>query len=104
MKKKNRKTKTERRIEKELVWIIGFLLFLVVLYFIAGAFFKSFNYFEYKGLSFTKERYGELPVYRHYYYYQDQSGKVIQYNLFLHHDPRANNVSFEGSSIFLEQK
>ncbi len=89
---KNRK---ERKIEKEIIGVIVFLVGLVIIFLIASSYFKSLNSFEYEGLSFSKKRVGEIPFFHHNYYLKvDQ--KLINYNLYLRYDPRDNNVTVEG--------
>jgi len=97
--------KTEKKLEHQLLWVVGFVVFLIVLYFAANAFFKYLNGFDYEGMHFTKEKYGDKPVYHHYYYYKQpgSNGGVIQYNLYLLQDPRTNNITFEGDSIFFNR-
>ena len=101
---KERTVRREKKIERQLVYILGFLVFLVVLYFVAGAVFKEINSFRYEGLKFTKERYGGDPVYRHYYYLNDSFGRPIQYNLYLLTDPRKNNITIEGDPILFGKR
>ncbi|HLC54764.1 MAG TPA: hypothetical protein VJK07_04035 [Candidatus Nanoarchaeia archaeon] len=104
--KKTKKSslKPEKRLERELLVIVGFIAFLIVLFILASLFFKAQNRFEYQGLSFTKEKYGELPVYHYYYYFTNTAGKIIQYNLYLQHDPRKNNVSLIGDPVILGKR
>jgi len=99
MPKKKKKNKRVRKIEKELLYIIGFMVFLVVVFLVASSIFKSFNSFEYEGLTFTKERAGEIPIYHYYYYFTNPKNELIQYNLYLRNDPRENNVPVEGDDI-----
>lgn len=84
---------------KEMIWIIGFMIVLLIALLATSSFIKGLNHFNYKSLSFTKERFGEIPVY-HYYYYFEKGGQQYQYNLFLRIDPRKNNVSMEGVTEF----
>jgi hypothetical protein len=90
---------------KELYWILAFMVFLIILLFATSALFKSRNSFNYKGLLFTKEMFGEIPVNHHYYYFTDPITKTeYQYNLYLRIDPRENNVSMEGKTNFIYGK
>jgi hypothetical protein len=73
----------------------------VIVFFVATAIFKQVNKVEYEGLTFTKEKVGNIPVY-HYFYYFTSQGELIKYNLFLRNDPRENNVPVEGSEIIYE--
>ncbi len=91
---KIKKTK-ERKIEKEIIGILIFLGVLVVIFLIASTYFKSRNYFDYEGLTFQKKSVGSLQVYHHNYYLKFAQ-KLINYNIYLHNDPRYNNVTIEG--------
>jgi len=105
-KKKGKKkgNKKERKIERELLWIIVFLAFLVVVFLVASSIFRGFNSFEHEGLTFTKERFGNIPVYHYYYYFRGNDGGLIKYNLFVRNDPRENNVPVSGDDIVFEEK
>lgn len=82
---------------KEIVWMFFFMILLFAAIFATSALFKSFNHFKYEGLSFTKEKFGTIPVFHYYYYFTDSNtGKQYQYNLYLRLDPRENNVSITG--------
>ena len=99
-----RKTKQEKMIQQDLIKIAIFVAALVIVYFIGSVIFKQLNTFEYQGLKFTKERYDKLPVYRYYYYFNTSKGEIFQYNLYLLHDPRKNNVTIEGDPIIFKKK
>ncbi|MAG28236.1 hypothetical protein CMI47_22150 [Candidatus Pacearchaeota archaeon] len=104
---KESKKKVSLKKNKELYFIFGVLIGLIVLFLATSAIFNSLNSFEYEGLTFTKEKFGEIPVYHHYYYIQKITGgvvnvvsdEIIKYNLFLRYDPRKNDVPIEGSEI-----
>lgn len=90
--------KKEKSVEKELLKILIFLGVLVVIFLVASSFFRGFNTFEYQGLTFTQESLGEIPIY-HYYYYFDDRGEVIKYNLYVRTDPRTLEVPIEGDDL-----
>ena len=98
-KPKKKKFTKERKVEKELLWIIGFIVLLVIVFFVVSTIFKSFNSFDYNGLAFTKEKLGDILLYHHYYYFTGNDGGLIKYNFYLRNDPRENNVSLEGDKI-----
>src|SRR3989338_7615060 len=83
--------------KKQLYFIIVSMLFLFIVFFLSYYFFSNLNKFEYKDLTFTKTKYGELPVFHHYYYF-NSAGKLYQYNLYLRNDPRKNSVPITGRS------
>ena len=99
--KKTKSAPKERKIEKELLGVLIFLAVLVVVFVVASSYFKSLNYFEYKGLTFAKERLENIPIFHHSYYLKAPSGGLIQYNLYLRNDPRYSNVTLEGVSNLL---
>jgi hypothetical protein len=98
---KNKTNKGERKLEKELLGIFGFLAIIVIVFLIASAYFKSLNTFEYQKLTFTKEKLGEIPLFHHTYYIRTASGQIAKYNFYLRNDPRYNNVSISGKSNLL---
>lgn len=97
-------SKAEKQLSKELLVILAFVAFLIVLFIAASLFFRAQNRFTYEGLLFTKESYGELPVFHYYYYFKNTAGQLVQYNLYLQHDPRTNNVTVIGDPVVLTKK
>lgn len=93
----------EKKIEHQLLWVIGFVVFLVILYFVASALFKYAGGFTYEGMRFNKEKYGDMPVYHTYYFYNDTWRGIVQYNLYLLTDPRKNDIPIGGDKIFFNK-
>lgn len=95
----------KKKIDKQLYWVIGVMIGLIMIFLVANYFFKNINSFTYEGLAFTKEKFGEIPVYHHYYYYTDKNNpdNTIKYNLYLRHDPRYNPVSIDADEILFSQ-
>ncbi len=100
--KKNSKAKYS--INKQLLIILIGMATLVIIFFIASAFFQRLNKFEYNGLTFTKEKFGQIPVYHYYYFLKGKQGQLIKYNLYLRIDPRKNNVSINGEIVLRDDK
>ena len=90
-----------KKQKKELFWILGLMAAAVVIFLIANSAFKEANQFEYQGLSFTKEKIGEIPIFHYYFYFTDKTGGMVRYNLYLRNDPRKNIVPFIGEPISL---
>ncbi len=93
---------SKKHSNKELYIILGGMIVLILVFTATSLVFKSFGTFEYEGLAFTKERFGDLQVYHYYYYITSHiTGNVIaKYNLYLTLDPRENNVPVEGEIEF----
>ena len=89
------KKSRERKIEKEILGVLVFLGVLIVIFLIASSYFRNLNNFDYKGLTFSKERVGDIEVYHHNYYLK-VAEKLINYNLYLRIDPRYNNITLTG--------
>ncbi|MEK6850349.1 MAG: hypothetical protein AABX85_02115 [Nanoarchaeota archaeon] len=87
--------KEEGANKKEIYWIIGVMAFALIAIALIPMISKQANTFKYEGLTFTKERFGEIPVF-HYYYYTGDAGKEHRYNIYMRTDPRENNVSVDG--------
>ena len=93
--------KNERRLEKELLGVLIFLGVLVVVFLIASAYFRGLNTFEYRGLTFSKQKLGDIPLFHHSYYLKTRTGEVALYNFYLRNDPRENEVPLIGKSNLL---
>lgn len=92
---KKEKKKTSPEVI-QLYWVLGVMVALIALFLVASYFFQQRHSFEYNGLTFTKELFGEIPVFHYYYYYQKPgTQEFVKYNLFLRGDPRKNDVEFE---------
>ncbi len=88
--------------KKEILWIVCIMLGLLAVLIIPNLIFRSINKFEYQGLAFTRERFGDIPVYHYYYYFNDDFNQYYKYNLYLRNDPRKNNVPVYGKISFPE--
>lgn len=101
-KKRIEKIKEKKELDKirkrELYWILGAMLILVAVFLISYFAFNSFNNFQYNGLTFTRERFGDIPVFHHYYFF-NYAGETYKYNLFLRNDPRKNMVPITGRAV-----
>jgi hypothetical protein len=85
---------------KELFWILFFMVVVIIVLLVSSAIFRSFNHFSYKGLSFTKERYNQIPIYYYYYYFTEPVSNIqYKYNLYLRLDPRKNNIPINATII-----
>ena len=90
--------------KNQTVWIIGIMVGLIVFILVFYFAIQSMKTFSYNGLTFTKEKFGEIDVYHYYYYFSDASGQVYKYNLFLRNDPRKNNVPVTGEPIKFDKE
>lgn len=100
--KKEEIKEEKRKLEeegKQAAWIIGIMIGLVVLVLVVYFMIKGMATFNYKGLTFTREKFGELMVYHYFYYFNDSSGQIYKYNLYLRNDPRDNNVPVDGTPL-----
>ncbi len=91
-------TRKKTKSDKQLYVVIGAMLLLVAVFFASYYAFKSINTFKYEGLTFTKERFGEIPLFHHYYNFNSK-GELFQYNLYLRNDPRKNAVPITGKAV-----
>ena len=75
------------------------MVIIILVFLVTYTVVQQMNNFEYQGLSFTKEMFGEIPVYHHYYYYKTLEGELVRYNLYLRNDPRKNTAPITGDVI-----
>src|SRR3989344_4418394 len=100
---KEKKVKKGKKISletKQLYWIIGVMTALILLFILISAGIQSTKNFDYYGLAFTKEKFGEIPVYHYYRFYESGDGQTIKHNLYLRTDPRKNDVPIQGGIAF----
>ena len=88
-----------KRSKKEIYWIIGAMIIILGVMYLAQIIAAELRTFNYQGLTFTKEKFEKIPVF-HYYYFFNNDGQAYKYNLFLREDPRKNIVPVEGNLIF----
>ncbi len=104
MKKRKRIKKLEEKKEfarsrkRELYWIFGAILALIAVFFASYYIFGSLNKFQYNELTFTRESFGDIPIFHHYYYF-NYNGETYKYNLFLRNDPRKNIIPITGKAV-----
>src|SRR3989344_265330 len=106
---KEKKEKREKNLNKgiinrQLMIILLGMGALIIIFLISSAVFQSLNKFEYNGLTFTKEKFGQIPVYHYYYFLKSKQGQLIKYNLYLRIDPRKNNVSVDGEILLKDDR
>lgn len=88
--KKNNKSNLSK-----IYWIFSLLLLSVLVFFLSNFIFSKLNTIEHDGLVFTRERFGDIPVFHYYYYITPK----LKYNLYLRNDPRKNNVPVTGRLV-----
>jgi len=75
----------------------GFIIVVVVLlYFVS----QGVGKVEYNGLTFIKERYGEVVIYHYSYLTSMDNGNARRVDLLLRGDPSENNVPVEGEIVY----
>lgn len=97
-------TKSERKIEHELLWIVGFAVILVLVFLATQHVIRWTNEFDYENLHFTKTKFGEIQVFHYYYTWVNAEKHVFRYNLYLRTDPRKNTVPVSERPILLTTK
>src|SRR3989344_6164594 len=84
-----------KKYNKEIYLVLGAMVALVLIFFAFYYIFSALNKIDYRGLTFTKEKFGEIPVFHHYYYITPD----VLYNLYLRNDPRNNKVPITGAVV-----
>ncbi len=96
--------KQEKRTERQLLKIIGFIAVLVVIFFVAKAYFDARNSIEYEGLTFLKERVSGIEAYKYsYFFVNPQTNDLVNYVLYIRNNPKENPVPLIGDPIVFQQ-
>lgn len=100
---KKKKSKIEKKTEKDLLYLLGFFAFLIILFLVASSVFEKIGKVDYEGVTFSREDFGEIEVYHTSYVFKAPStGQLIRYNLFVRTNPEENDIPLEGDKIEYE--
>lgn len=87
---KNVKVKEERQV----LWVLGVIVMVFVIFFGTYFYVQSMNKFEYAGVSWVIENHGGMKFY--HARFLAFGNPYLTYNVYLRNDPRTNNVDTEG--------
>jgi len=109
-KKENKKESPPKKKpthDKQLYWVLGVMVGLIAIFTVSSYIFEESKTFEYQGLSITKEKFGEIPVYRYSYYIPSITGAATgapnKVNILFKYDPRELDVPVEGTIEYLRK-
>ena len=91
--------KLEKKQDKQAKYIIGVMFFVLIVIIFSALFIDVSRTFGYQGMKFSKEKYGNILIFKHSYYFMND-GEQYLYNLYIRDDPRKNEVPFQGADIF----
>ena len=97
--KEEKETKIDKGIKKYFPFVIG-LAVLAVIFIVLYFAFQDLGKVKYEGLTFIKEKYGDVQVYHYYYLTQLSSGKVRSIDIFLRGNPAENKVPVKGEIVY----
>lgn len=99
----------KKNSDNQLMWIFGIMVGIVAIFLISYSFFQGSKSFNYNGLEFTKEQFGDVLFYKYSYNTDGPTitGSAInteglqQVHLLLRTDPRENLVPVDGKIEYL---
>ncbi|MEK6928861.1 MAG: hypothetical protein AABW65_02820 [Nanoarchaeota archaeon] len=98
---KNIKKKPKKNSKnQEFRYIIAAMTSLIIVFLVFYLLFQGAKTIRYEGLTFTKTKLGEIPLYHYYYYFTGDDGQQYKYNLYLRNNPKKNNVSINGEIAY----
>lgn len=100
---KEKETKIDKNLKKYaplLIWIGIFAVIFVVFYLA----FHNLGKIKYEGLTFTREKYGEIIIYHYYYFTELANGQMRKVDILLRGNPAESNVSMDGEIIYPQGK
>ena len=104
---KKLKAQKETKIDKELkrhIPFLAWLAILAVLFFIFYFAFQNLGKVKYEGLTFVKEKYGEVLVYHYNYLTKVSSGNYRSIDVFVRGNPAENMVPINKEIIYPKDK
>ncbi len=100
VKKKEKEEKNiDREIKKYLPFLLGFGI-LVVIFIVFYFAFSGLGKVKYEGLTFVKEKYGDIQVYSYSYVTKLSSGNLREIYVLLRVNPAENSVPVEGTIVY----
>lgn len=90
--------------QREALWVVGTMVVIIGALVLVPAIVRELTTFDYQGLTFTREKFGEIPIYHYSYYFSDTLGQQYQYNLYLRNDPRENRIPVDNDIRFNERR
>ena len=97
--KEEKDTKIDKQLKKYLPLLIG-LGVLVVVFVVFYFAFAGLGKVKYEGLTFIKERYGDVQVYHYSYVTEISSGRVRAIDVFVRGNPAENEVPIDSKIIY----
>lgn len=99
---KEKETKIDKNIKKYIPFAIGIgvLAVIFIVLYLLGQIFQDTGKIEYKGLTFIREKYGEVIVYHYSYLTEMSDGTTKQINVLLRGNPKESKVPIEGKIIY----
>jgi hypothetical protein len=93
-----KRNKEEMKQTAKIIWAV---FILVIVFFGSYYLFKSLGIgkIETQGLTFVKQKQGDLTVYHYYYIYQDKTGQLVQNNVYLRNNPEKVDIPVYGDQI-----
>jgi len=102
--KENQGKDSDRRRDREVIWLITILTIIILSFFSTIWISQEAKKFDYEGYMFTKEKFGDIPIYSTIITGYNQEGAPINFKLNLRNDPRELDVPFNGNLSFIEGK
>lgn len=91
-----KKKQQDNALNKTIIWAVVLTVVFAVAYFLTPLINKELRTVEYGNLTFTKTKFGEIPVYYYSYTFKGNSGEINRYNLYLRLNPENNDVPVTG--------
>lgn len=113
--KKEKKTKKEKisKTDRELYWVFGIMVVLIVTFLVGYIIRPNPNSFEYSELNFEKQMLGNIPLYKYTYFTEKvitttgsiiKTGEQTAVTVLLRNDPRENDVPVDGKIEYLQRE
>src|SRR3989344_3470518 len=103
-KKEENTSENSKKQSNQLKWVLGimgvFVLLMLVFLFVGG----GSQAFEYKGLNWNKENFGDLPIYTTLVTGYSITGKPIDFKMPFRNDPRQLDIPVDGEVNYIYEK
>lgn len=103
IKQEEKETKIDKEIKKYLPLLagLGILILIFIVFYFA---FSGLGKVKYEGLTFVKERYGEIEVYHYSYLTKLDNGNIRAIDVIVRGNPAENSVPIDSKIVYPEGK
>lgn len=94
---------TAKKHERQIMWVLFIMVAIIAAVFVIAFSVSETKKFDYVGLEWKKELFGQIPIYTTKISGTDEYGRQIEFNFNIRNDPKRLNVPLEGDMKLIKK-